>query len=188
MWCRPNGLFTKGKRESKDTSCIMGLLYEQCPWLRLRRVVLVKSPITFTLLHCGLEIFPMLPILSLHPYGKAVPSFLIQYSSRCLRKGVLNVGLLAWWYIFFYDSHFHRYDGMVWGIKMFLDVTEQQGIRWNHLMLFYFIFNNSKKALTYKKTNNKLEKKYNFTLWITQIVDKLPKIQHTFVMEKEYVR
>ena len=55
-------------------------------------------------------------------------------------------------------------------------------------MLFYFIFNNSKKALTYKKTNNKLEKKYNFTLWITQIVDKLPKIQHTFVMEKEYVR
>ena len=38
--------------------------------------------------------------------------------------------------------------------------------------------------MTYKKTNNKLEKKYNFTLWITQIVDKLPKIQHTFVMKK----
>jgi hypothetical protein len=78
----------------------MGLLYEQCPWLRLRLSVLLKSPITFALLHYGLVIFPILPILSLHPYGDAAPSFLIQCSSRCLRKGVLNVGLLVWWYIF----------------------------------------------------------------------------------------
>ena len=39
--------------------------------------------------------------LSLQPYGAAVPNSLIQNSSRCLRSGVLRLGLLTGWYIFF---------------------------------------------------------------------------------------
>ena len=37
---------------------------------------------------------------ALQPYGAAVPNSLIQNSSRCLRSGVLRLGLLVGWYIF----------------------------------------------------------------------------------------
>ena len=54
------------------------------------------------------------------------------------------------------------------------------------LFLEQDIKNTRSKSWNRLDKTTKLEKKYNFTL--TQIVDKLPKIQHTFVMEKEYVR
>jgi len=63
-------------------------------WLRLRQEETGYRRITFTELFPGLERFPILSILPLHPYRVTVPSSLIQYSSRFLRWGLLSTGLL----------------------------------------------------------------------------------------------
>lgn len=59
-------------------------------------LVLLNSPITLTLLRWGLERFPTLSTLSLHPYGKTVSSFFfilfvygIEYSAMdCWWNGI----------------------------------------------------------------------------------------------------
>lgn len=61
-------------------------------------LVLLNSPITLTLLRWGLERFPTLSTLSLHPYGKTVSSFF--FYPFCLRNRVLSDGLLVQWYFF----------------------------------------------------------------------------------------
>lgn len=101
LGCRSNYQLTKGKGESNETLCILGLvlgfMYERCSWLHLRICVFGKRPITFIFV-CGLVKCPRFYMLSLHPYGKAIPSVLIQWSSVCLWKGVFTVGLLVWCY------------------------------------------------------------------------------------------
>ena len=100
IWWRPNCKLTNGRRPSKETLCISGLLYFLEPWLRCLLLVLSNRFKTFTDWHPGLVRFPMLSMWSLQPYGAAVPSCLIQCSSRFRRKGVLKPGLFVGWYIF----------------------------------------------------------------------------------------
>ena len=59
-----------------------------------------KELITLTELHLGLVKFPTESILSLQSQGATVPNSLIQISSRCLRSGVLRLGLLVGCYIY----------------------------------------------------------------------------------------
>ena len=56
---------------------------------------LVEIFITFNELQFGLERLTILLMLSLKPYGIADPSCRIKYSSLCLRKGVLRLGLFV---------------------------------------------------------------------------------------------
>jgi hypothetical protein len=98
--CIPSGILTYGGRQFIATSCSLGDMYWPWPWLCLRLGVLSKMFITFTLLHPGLDRLPLISFLSLHPYGIAVPSFRIQYSSFCLRSGARKLGFLLGWYIF----------------------------------------------------------------------------------------
>ena len=100
IWWRPNCKLTNGRRPSKETLCISGLLYFLEPWLRCFLLVRSNRFNTFTDWHPGLVRFPMLSMWSLKPYGAAVPSCLIQCSSRFRRKGVLKLGLFVRWYIF----------------------------------------------------------------------------------------
>ena len=88
IWWRPNNKLTNGRRPSKETLCISGLLYLLEPWLRCLLLVRSNRFKTFTDWHPGLVRFPILSIRSLQPYGAAVPSCRIQYSSRFRRKGV----------------------------------------------------------------------------------------------------
>ena len=100
IWWRPNCKLTNGRRPSKETLCISGLLYFLPPWLRCLLLVRSNRFKTFTDWHPGLVRFPMLSMWSLQPYGAAVPSCRIQCSSRLRRKGVLKLGLFVGWYIF----------------------------------------------------------------------------------------
>ena len=100
IWWRPNCKLTNGSRPSNEMLCISGLLYFLEPWLRCLLLVRSNRFKTFTDRHQGLVSFPMLSIWSLQPYGAAVPSCLIQCSSRFRRKGVLKLGLFLGWYIF----------------------------------------------------------------------------------------
>ena len=105
MWCVPNSVCTNERRDRHEWK--VGRLYFRWPWLLLRRGEPPNSLITFTELHVQagpvLFRFPTESILSLQPYGAAVPNFLIQYSSLCLRSGVLRLELLEGWYIFFFQ-------------------------------------------------------------------------------------
>ena len=78
IWWRPNCKLTNGRRPSKETLCISGLLYLLEPWLRCLLLVRSNRFKTFTDWHPGLVRFPLLSIWSLQPYGAAVPSCRIQ--------------------------------------------------------------------------------------------------------------
>ena len=101
IWWRPNCKLTNGRRPSKETLCISGLLYLLEPWLLCLLLVRSTRFKIFTDWHPGLVRFPMLSIWSLQPYGAAVSSCRIKCSSRFRRKGVHKlIGLFAGWYIF----------------------------------------------------------------------------------------
>ena len=91
---------TAGAHRKRRHECISGFFYLLEPWLRGALLVRSNRFKTSTDLHPGLVKFPMLSMWPLKPYGAAVPSCRIQYSSRFRRKRVLRLGLFVGWYFF----------------------------------------------------------------------------------------
>ena len=56
IWWKPNCKLTNGRRPSKETLCISGLLYFLEPWLRRPLLVLPNRFKTFTDWHPGLDV------------------------------------------------------------------------------------------------------------------------------------